>query len=247
MYEDEFEKEKNAVLLSSSSVSHTMRIADVKRVTNLSSWRARTTKNEMCFFNWKRTFLAYNDVTVLFLLRLSFSKDLLWIISCDDKNVLRSWVVCATLIDSVLFVKWSKYCVANANFFCEEYSWNVNISLLMFLFLKNVNENAKSVSFARYSNARRNEITLICCEISWWIRFRECKQWSSRKYNECQVSCCNFKILIFFSFCEQHCRCLLFTCFAQSNRRWKIWSFVLFCYHDFSRRTFVVCDVDTWS
>jgi hypothetical protein len=63
MYEDEFEREKNAVLLSSSSVNHTMRVADVKRVTNLSSWRARTTENEKCFFSWKRTFLAYDDVT----------------------------------------------------------------------------------------------------------------------------------------------------------------------------------------
>jgi hypothetical protein len=104
MYEDEFEREKNAVFLSSSSVNHTMRVTDVKRVTNLSSWRARTTENEKCFFSWKRTFLAYDDVTVLLLLRLSFSKDLLWIISCDDKNVLRSRVVCTTLIDNVLFM-----------------------------------------------------------------------------------------------------------------------------------------------
>jgi hypothetical protein len=104
MYEDEFEREKNAIFLSSSSVNHTMRIADVKRVTNLSSWRARTTENEKCFFSWKRTFLAYDDVTVLLFLRLSFSKDLLWITSCDDKNVLRSRIVCATLIDSVLFM-----------------------------------------------------------------------------------------------------------------------------------------------
>ncbi len=63
MYENEFEREKNAVFLSSSSVNHTMRVADVKRVTNLSSWRARTTENEKCFFSWKETFLAYDDVT----------------------------------------------------------------------------------------------------------------------------------------------------------------------------------------
>jgi hypothetical protein len=27
------------------------------------------------------------------------------------------------------------------------------------------------------------------------------------------------KFLIFFSFCEEHCRRFLFTCFAQNNRR----------------------------
>jgi hypothetical protein len=37
MYEDEFERKKNAVFLSLSSVNHTMRVADVKRVTNLPS------------------------------------------------------------------------------------------------------------------------------------------------------------------------------------------------------------------
>jgi hypothetical protein len=63
-----------------------------------------------------------------------------------------------------------------------------------------VNETAKSVLFVKYSNAQRNEITLICCEISWWIRFKECKQWSSRKYNECQIFCRNFKISFFFYF-----------------------------------------------
>jgi hypothetical protein len=56
-------KKKNAIFLSSNSVNHTMRITNVKNVTNLSSWRARTTKNEMCFFSWKKTFLAYDDVT----------------------------------------------------------------------------------------------------------------------------------------------------------------------------------------
>ncbi len=61
-----------------------------------------------------------------------------------------------------------------------------------------MNEIARNVLFAKYSNARRNEITLICCEISWWIRFKECKQWFSRKYNECQISCHNFKISSFF-------------------------------------------------
>jgi hypothetical protein len=126
MYEDEFEREKNAVLLSLSSVSHTMRITDVKRVTNLSSRRARTTKNEKCFFNWKRTFLAYDDVTIFSFLRLSFSKDLLWITSYDDKNVSRSRVVCATLIDSVLFML----------------MWNdLNIALLTLIsFVKNIRE-----------------------------------------------------------------------------------------------------------
>jgi hypothetical protein len=64
MYEDEFEKKENAIFLSSSSMNHTMRITNVKRVTNLSSWRARTTENEKCFFSWKRTFLAYDDVTI---------------------------------------------------------------------------------------------------------------------------------------------------------------------------------------
>ncbi len=61
-----------------------------------------------------------------------------------------------------------------------------------------MNEIARSVLFAKYSSARRNEIALVYCEISWWIRFKECKQWSSRKYNECQVSCRNFKISFFF-------------------------------------------------
>jgi hypothetical protein len=126
MYEDEFEREKNAVFLSSSSVNHTMRVTNVKRVTNLSSWRARTTKNEKCFFNWKKTFFAYDDVTILFFLRFSFSKDLLWIISCDDKNVLRSRIVCATLIDNVLFML----------------LWNdLNVALLMLIFsVKNIRE-----------------------------------------------------------------------------------------------------------
>ncbi len=61
-----------------------------------------------------------------------------------------------------------------------------------------MNEIARSVLFVKYSSARRNEIALVCCEISWWIRFKECKQWSLRKYNECQISCYNFKISFFF-------------------------------------------------
>jgi hypothetical protein len=126
MYEDKFEKKKNAVFLSSNFMNHTIRITNVKRVTNLSSWRARMTKNEMCFFNWKKTFFAYDDVTIFSLLRLSFSKDLLWIISCDDKNVLRSRIVCTTLIDSVLFML----------------LWNdLNITLLTLIsFVKNIRE-----------------------------------------------------------------------------------------------------------
>jgi hypothetical protein len=119
-------KKKNAIFLSLNSVNHTMRVINVKRVTNLSSWRARTTENEKCFCNWKKTFFAYDDVTIFSLLRFSFSKDFLWIISCDDKNVSRSRIVCATLIDNVLFML----------------LWNdLNIALLtLIFFVKNIRE-----------------------------------------------------------------------------------------------------------
>jgi hypothetical protein len=67
---------------------------------------SEATENEMSLLNmsftWKKTFFAYDDVTILLLLRLSFSKDLLWITSCDDKNVLRSRVIYASLIDNAL-------------------------------------------------------------------------------------------------------------------------------------------------
>ncbi len=84
------------------------------------------------FLNWKETFFAYDDVIILFFLRFWFSKDLLWIISCDDKNVLRSRVVCATLIDNVLFkLLWN----------------NLNIALC------NVNSSVKNI---------RKMLTLVC-------------------------------------------------------------------------------------
>jgi hypothetical protein len=87
--------------------------------------RANDRERKM-FFNWKKTFFAYDDVTILLFLRFSFSKNLLWIISCDDKNVLRSRVVCATLIDNVLFML----------------LWNdLNIALLTLIFsVKNIRE-----------------------------------------------------------------------------------------------------------
>jgi hypothetical protein len=77
-------------------------------------------KERDVFFNWKKTFFAYDNVTIFSFLRFSFSKDFLWITSCDDKNVLRSRIARATLINNVLF----------------KLLWNdLNIALLTLIFL----------------------------------------------------------------------------------------------------------------
>jgi hypothetical protein len=65
------------------------------------------TKNEMSFLKmflaWKKTIFAYDDVTIFSLLRFLFSKDWLWITSCDEKNALRSRIACVALCKSLLF------------------------------------------------------------------------------------------------------------------------------------------------
>jgi hypothetical protein len=75
------------------------------------------TKDEMSslnmFFIWKRTFLAYDDVTILFSLRLSFSKDwivnnFIWRHECVASARFLRDVVVQRVVETV--VKWSKYC-----------------------------------------------------------------------------------------------------------------------------------------
>jgi hypothetical protein len=113
------------------------------------------TKDEMSFLNMslacKRTFLAYDDVTILLFLRLSFSQDWLWIASCDDRNVLRSRVVCARLIDSTwLRWLWNNLDIALCNVNSSMKNIREELTLVCWcLFLRNVNEIARSVLFAK--------------------------------------------------------------------------------------------------
>jgi hypothetical protein len=76
------------------------------------------TKNEMSllnmFFTWKKTFLAYDDVTVFLFLRLSFSKDwvvnnFMWRQKCVASARCLRDVVARRVVETI--VKWSKYCV----------------------------------------------------------------------------------------------------------------------------------------
>jgi hypothetical protein len=65
------------------------------------------------FFTWKKTFLAYDDVTVLFSLRFSFSKDwvvnnFIWRQKCVASARCLRDVVVQRVVETV--VKWSKYC-----------------------------------------------------------------------------------------------------------------------------------------
>jgi hypothetical protein len=74
------------------------------------------TKNEMSllnmFFTWKRTFLAYDDVKILFSLRLSFSKNwvvnnFMWRQKCVASAFCLRDVVVQRVVETI--VKWFKY------------------------------------------------------------------------------------------------------------------------------------------
>ncbi len=65
------------------------------------------------FFTWKRTFLAYDDITVLSSLRFSFSKDwvvnnFMWRQKCVASARCLRDVVVQRVVETV--VKWFKYC-----------------------------------------------------------------------------------------------------------------------------------------